>query len=545
MREIDTVEILLSVGGVGLFLLGMIILTEGLRNLVGSSLRRLVSRYTRTPARGAAVGALTTATIQSSSATTVTAVGFVGAGILTFPQGLGIIFGANIGTTATGWMVAILGFKLQLGQIAMVFVFAGVLLRLFGRKKLRDIGWALAGFGVLFVGIGAMQQGMAQFEGVVTPQHFPDDTLIGRLQLVGIGALITLVTQSSSVGVAAALVALNAGTISFPQAAALVIGMDIGTTFTAALATVGGSVAMRRTGFAHVIFNVMIGTMAFFLLDPFSAIVVPLIMADGVANSHIALVAFHTTFNAVGVLLILPAANPFAKLVIRLVPERGEPLLQRLDTRLLREPAAAVDAAAATIGDIAIRLTGILAELLDPAKREKLDEGQLIGVKDALAVTQGFVEQIRTEPAEDVVYRRHLASMHALDHLHRLARRCSQERRIAALNTEPRLRRLSALLRDSAAAFVSARGQADHEPRFDRLRSIFRSQRRRYRDRMVRVAAQRQISAYTALQRLDGVRWLHRTTYHVWRILHHLRRAEAETPTQPEDDERLVDVEED
>lgn len=544
--ENGNLEILLSVGGIGLFLLGMVILTEGLRNVVGNSLRRLMSRYTRTPARGAAIGALVTAMVQSSSATTVTVVGFVGAGILTFSQGLGIVFGANVGTTATGWMVALLGFKFPLGEIAIVFVFAGVLLRLFGRKKLRHVGWALAGFGVLFVGIGAMQDGMARFEAMVTPQDFPIDSFVGRLQLVAMGALVTLVTQSSSVGVAAALVALNAGSISFPQAAALVIGMDIGTTFTAALATVGGSVAMRRTGYAHVIYNIMTGTMAFFLLGPFTAVIVPLITDGGQAdNGNIALVAFHTAFNALGVLLILPIAQPFANLVIRLVPESGEPLLQRLDTRLLREPAAAADAAAATIGDIATRLTGILADLLNPVTRDDVESARLVGVTDALTITQEFVEQIRVKPTDVAVYRRHLASMHALDHLHRLARRCMQETRIAALDSEPRLRRLRNLLRDTATEIATARDRTDHEDRLDRLRSLFRSQRRRYRDQMVQVAARHEISTDVALQRLDSMRWLHRTAYHLWRILHHLCRAETEKPAQPQSEERLVDAEED
>lgn len=539
-------DILLSIGGIGLFLLGMVILTEGLRNIVGNSLRRMMSRYTRTPARGAAIGALLTAMIQSSSATTVTVVGFVGAGILTFSQGLGIVFGANVGTTVTGWMVAILGFKFPLGEVAIVFVLAGVLLRLFGRHKLRDIGWALAGFGVLFVGIGAMQDGMAQFEDLVTPQDFPADTMLGRLQMVAMGALITLVTQSSSVGVAAALVALNAGSISFPQAAALVIGMDIGTTFTAALATVGGSVAMRRTGYAHVIYNLLTGVMAFFLLGPFTAIVVPFVTEGGQAgNGNIALVAFHTTFNALGVLLILPFARLFATLVIRLVPESGEPLLQRLDTRLLREPAAAVDAAAATIGDIATALTSVLADLLDPAKRAGVESARLVGVADALTVAQGFVEQIRVEPTDEAVYRRHLASMHALDHLHRLARRCMQEKRLAVLDTEPRLRRLRDLLRGTAAASIAAHDRTGPEARFDRLRSMFRLQRRRYRDRMVQVAARQEIGTDTALQRLDSMRWLHRTAYHLWRILHHLHRAESEKPVLAEEVEGLLDAEED
>jgi phosphate:Na+ symporter len=200
-------------GGVGLFLLGMLVLTGGLRGLAGDALRRLLARFTRSPVSGAIAGAVTTAVIQSSSATTVTAVGFVGAGLLSFPQALGIVFGANIGTTVTGWLVAILGFKLELATIAPPLLVAGVLLRLFASGTARQAGWALAGFSLLFIGIDALQQGMGAFEGRVTPENFPEDSPSGRLRLVLIGVAITLVTQSSSAGVATAMVALGTGAI--------------------------------------------------------------------------------------------------------------------------------------------------------------------------------------------------------------------------------------------------------------------------------------------------------------------------------------------
>ena len=152
--------VLLFFGGVGLFLLGMLVLTDGLQRLAGPALRRGLARFTSSPASGAAAGAVATALIQSSSATTVATIGFVGAGLLTFSQALGIIFGANIGTTITGWLVAVLGFKLDLGLIVLPLVFLGVLLKIFGRGRMQHLGWALAGFSLLFIGIDAMQQGL-------------------------------------------------------------------------------------------------------------------------------------------------------------------------------------------------------------------------------------------------------------------------------------------------------------------------------------------------------------------------------------------------
>lgn len=538
-------DILLGLGGVGLFLLGMLVLTDGLRGLAGNALRRVLARFTTSPVSGAVTGAVTTAVIQSSSATTITAVGFVGAGLLTFPQALGIIFGANIGTTVTGWLVAILGFKLKLGLVVLPALLVGVLLRLFGRGRLGHLGWALAGFALLFIGIDAMQRGLAPFEGVVTPDDFPPDTLLGRLQLVLIGIAITLVTQSSSAGVAAALVALAAGTISFSQAAAMVIGMDVGTTLTAVLATLGGSTATRQTGYAHVIYNLLTGAIAFFLLGPFAAFADTWIAAGGEGNAQIALVAFHTTFNTVGVLLVLPFAPAFARLVVRLVPERGPPLLRRLDERLLGDPGASVDAAVATLREVSFAVFRLLAELLDPRDGRRVDPVRLRMVDDALEATRSYLERIRTEPAQPFVHRRHIAGMHALDHLSRLCHRCTQAARIEALPSEARLRRLAALLREMVAALPACDDLAAAEARLDRLRVLLRRQRRGYRERTVAAASLQRIDARAALRRLDSVRWLHRVAYHVWRIVHHLRRAEQEAPGPPATPEAAVEVAED
>ena len=138
-------------------MLGMIVMTDGLRTLAGSAIRKALLRFTRTPVSGAVTGAVSTAILQSSSATTVAAVGFVGASLMAFPEALGIIFGANVGTTITGWLVATLGFKLKLGTVVLPVIFVGVLLRLFSKGRLAATGYALAGFGVIFVGITVMQ----------------------------------------------------------------------------------------------------------------------------------------------------------------------------------------------------------------------------------------------------------------------------------------------------------------------------------------------------------------------------------------------------
>jgi phosphate:Na+ symporter len=236
-------------GGIGLFLVGMIVITDGLRALAGHSMRAVLMRFTKSPLTGTITGAATTAILQSSSLTTVAAVGFVGAELITFPEALGIIFGANIGTTLKGWVIAILGFKLSIGIIFLPIVFLGAILRLLSKGRLANVGYSIAGFGLIFVGITFMQQSMGDLGNIISFKYLSADTLSGRLLLVAIGILFTVITQSSSAGVVAALTALYTDIINFNQAAALVIGMDIGTTMTAVMATIGGSAAEKKNRF--------------------------------------------------------------------------------------------------------------------------------------------------------------------------------------------------------------------------------------------------------------------------------------------------------
>ena len=540
-----SLEWLSAVGGLGLFLLGMMILTEGLKGLAGRSLRRLLTRFTRNPASGAVTGAVVTALIQSSSATTVTAVGFVGAGLLTFAQALGIIFGANIGTTITGWLVAWIGFKLDLALAVLPLVLIGVLLRLFGRGRTRYLGWAVAGFSLLFLGIDAMQSGLAGLEDVLTAEDFPNDSLLGRLQLVGIGVAITLATQSSSAGIAAALVALGAGAISFPQAAAMVIGMDVGTTFTAALATIGGSTATRRTGFAHVIYNVLTGTVAFFSLGFYVELVAPWIGSGVRGDPQMALVAFHTCFNALGVLLVLPFTGAFARLIVWLVPGHGSASLQRLDDRLLSDADAALDAALQTLHDLAAAAVRLLVLRL---QEPELGHQDLATVAQELAVTRSYLERVRTDPDQVDTHFRHRHALHTLDHSTRLVSRLADPPGGGAGRNDRQLRRFSSLLEETLSPTLTI--DSETEARLERLHGLLQRRRPSFRKRTIRTAAlggshtnpttghrtasdskSDDLVGEAVLGRLDFFRWLLRVSHHTYRIVHHLRRgADAPDP---------------
>jgi phosphate:Na+ symporter len=507
----------IAIGGIGLFLIGMLILTDGLKSLIGNSQRRLLAGFTSSPVSGAATGALTTAIVQSSSATTVTAVGFVGAGLLTFPQALGIIFGANVGTTVTGWMVALIGFKLHLGTMLFPVLLLAVLIKLFGRARTAQAGWALAGFCLIFIGLDTMQSGMELFEGLVTPADFPADSFFGRLFLVAIGIVITLVTQSSSAGVATAMVALGSGAITLPQAAAMVIGMNIGTTFSAMLATVGGSAAMRQTGLAHVVFNLIAGAMAFALLTPFAILAGPLVDPAVPGSEQLALVLFHTAFNLLGALIFLPFTRQFARLILAVVPEDSANLARHLDSALLKTPAAATDALAGTLRDCCYKLLELLQAALagTPERRAAYELGM---VGEAIGKAEHYAAdlQLHLDPASD--QSRFVAAMHALDHLRRLHRRVGQTQRIQDIIEDEELQDDRHEFLAGLAIFTRDRDTAKAEADFDALRRKLRAERRKLQKSGTLDAALLHLSVEDAIARIDGTRWLHRCAYHVWRI---------------------------
>ncbi len=514
-------------GGLGIFLLGVTIMTSGLKGVAGDFLRTALTSFTRSPGSGALTGAISTAILQSSSATTVAAVGFVGAGLLTFPQALGIVFGANVGTTITGWLVALIGFKFKLGSLVLPLILLGILMRLFGRGRLSDAGLALAGFGLIFVGIDTMQAGMSGMENRFMPGFLETDTILGRLKLVLIGIIITLLTQSSSAGVAAALTAVHTGAINFEQAAAMVIGMDIGTTATALFATIGGSVDSRRTGYSHVIYNLLTGLGAFLLLTPYVLLWQWLSPGALETQSEIALVAFHTSFNLLGVMVVLPFSAPFARLLMRLVPDRAAPLVRRLDTQLLKEPAVALEAVRETLNDIAQAMFRYgLAHLRD----EGAYDGRLLDEFDsALDRLQDYVDYIHLTPDQGREWHFLMACIHALDHLQRLLRRYRKNPQAWPWRRWPTLRsdRGQVVLVMGELVKAAQEGHwAKVAQRTNTAAATLSQQTDAIRNQIIyRIASGKEGTDQGSVE-LEAARWLRRVADHIWRIAHHLHEAE-------------------
>ena len=505
-------------GGIGLFLFGMEVMTAALRDLAGRRLRQVIARFTATPFKGTLTGAAATAVVQSSTAVTVMTIGFVGAGVLGFQQALGILYGANIGTTMTGWIVMLAGVKLQIGTIALPGLFIAALMGILGEGQIGRTGRFLAGFCILFIGLDMMQAATAGMEGRLTPDDLPGDGLLGRLALVVLGIVVTLVLQSSSAGVALALVLLGSGAISFAQAAAMVIGMNIGTTFTGLLASMGGGREARMTALANTIFNGVTAVVAFLILD----FVTPALHGTALgADDQIALVLFHTGFNLVGAALFLPLTAPFAALVQRLVPAHTPQLAGALDPRLMSEPHTALDAALRTVQSIADAASGALGSALSPGRDLRPLAALNAQAEPAMASLEDWLTRLRL-PADDTrAHARRAALMHLTDHLSRLLARAGEADRIAVISDTPALRRAGAAL---AAAMRHERGP----DKMKRLADLVRARSHRHRRAMLLAEHAGILTVSEVFSQTDAMRWLERVAEHAERLATHLRAASAD-----------------
>lgn len=334
-------------GGLGLFLLGMGLMTDGLKLAAGPALHRILTGATRTRAHALGSGVLVTALVQSPSAVTVAAIGFVNAGLLALGPALWVLFGANVGTTMTGWIVALVGLKFKVEALAMPLVALGALLRLTGQGRRSALGTALAGFGLLFMGIALLQQAFAGLAGRIS---LPEgEGPLAVLAQLGIGLLMTVLMQSSSAAMAITLTAAQGGLIGPQGAAAVVIGANIGTTVTALLAAIGATPNARRAASAHVVFNLLTGAVALLSLPWLVGVLGQARAVLGLPPGPAAQLAlFHTTFNLLGVLLMWPLADRLTYWLQRRfrAREEDEAQAQFLDATVLAVPTLALDALA-------------------------------------------------------------------------------------------------------------------------------------------------------------------------------------------------------
>jgi phosphate:Na+ symporter len=367
------------VGGLGLFLFGMKIMSEGLQKVAGDRMRKILAALTNNRLIGTLVGLAVTAIIQSSSATTVMVVGFVNAGLMSLVQSIGVVLGANIGTTVTAQIIA---FKIT--KFALPAIGIGTALKLFSRnRKWMYVGEVILGFGILFFGMQIMKDSFGPVKGSEELRNLL--LVIGDNHLLGvlIGAIMTVIVQSSTASIGITLALASSGLLTFEASVAIILGENIGTTITANLAAIGTNLAARRTAFAHFLFN-FIGVGYMLLLFPFFMNFVSSITpgeADFVVQTqqqaaslgsalgdkpfiarHIA--NTHTLFNIVNTIIFLPLVGVLAKLTTLLIRGREEEMefhLKYIDNRVLNTPPIALGQAKSETR----RMAQIALEMLD------------------------------------------------------------------------------------------------------------------------------------------------------------------------------------
>ena len=331
-------ELILSIvkiiGALGLFIYGMKVMSEGIQKVAGNKLRSGLASMTNTRLGGVLTGFFTTSVIQSSSATTVMIVSFVNAGLLSLKQAIGVIMGANIGTTVTALIIVIFGFKFKITEFALP-VLAFAIPMLFSKKdRFKYLGEFLVGFAILFIGLGALKD-LVPSELSVETQEFigklGEYGFLSTILMVIVGTVVTVIVQSSSAAIAITLTLCNKGIIPFEMAAAIVLGENIGTTITANIAAVVGNTHAKRAARAHLIFNVIGIVWMLILFNPFLRLINQVVVDLGLGSPYEqvssikdGLTAFHMAFNILNTLILIWFVNLIARIVTKMVPSTGE-----------------------------------------------------------------------------------------------------------------------------------------------------------------------------------------------------------------------------
>jgi len=537
-------------GGIGLFLLGILLLTDGLRTAAGQTLKRILSQFTERRTSAFLSGLTITAMVQSSSATTLATIGFVSAGLITFSQSIGVIIGSSVGTTTTGWIVSLLGLKLSLFTIAMPLVGIGALMRLMLKGRIASIGFAIAGFGLIFIGIDTLQHGMNSLAAHVQPEAFPEPSLTGRLILVGIGIALTVVMQASSAAVATAITAYHSGTLDIAQALSIVIGASIGTTLTAGIAAIGASTSARRTALVHILFNSFSSAIGFALMPLYVWLLAHLMPEGDSTPGAWSIAVFHTLFHIVGAGFALPGADVFSRVITRLIPERKPAPTSHLDDSLAQVPEVAFEALRRALVECTLTLTAWIKHRSDTRFPEPALP--LAGVHNSLEHGYGFLSKIPATVASKAGETTpRLSLIHAMDHLDQIVgvlqgvhsypesdpsgRLGEASGKLLALFTalERALVNGGSSLTTNEEAEAQRTATAEALAEVEQLSQTLAALRRTGRHALLRETAEAALSPAKADELLEAVRWMDTAAYHLWRTAHHLALAADPTKEDP------------
>ncbi|MEW4923398.1 Na/Pi symporter [Algibacter sp. 2305UL17-15] len=334
--------------GVAILLFGMIMLEEGFKVFTKGPLQNILKNATDKLYKSITAGAFVTALIQSSSLVSVITISFISAGLISLAGGLGLIFGANIGTTATAWLVAGFGLKIKISALAMPMLVFGIIFSFQKKVAFKGIGNVLAGLGFFFLGIHFMKEGFDVFKDYIDLSQYAVSGYLGVLIYTGLGIVITTVLQSSSATLALILTALAAGQIEYENALALAIGANIGTTITAVLGALGSNSAGKRLAAGHFVFNIITGLVTMVFIFPLARLVNNLseILQIAATNYTLKLALFHTIFNVLGVVLMIPFIKALERLLLRFFKEKDKDIHEPkyLNEAVLKFPSAVISA---------------------------------------------------------------------------------------------------------------------------------------------------------------------------------------------------------
>lgn len=343
--------------GIALFLLGMRYLEDGFRAFSGGALERWLAISTDRLWKSLTFGTVSTALVQSSSLVTLLSIAFLSAGLISLTAGIGIVFGANLGTTTGAWLIALIGLKVDLAQVGMPLLVLGVLFERNSAARWRGTGQVLLGIGLLFLGIDLMKLGFDGMQQIFDLSAYSVGGWQGMLLYALLGILATVLMQSSHATLMITLAALASGQLEYTNALAMAVGANLGTTVTAVLAALGANNAGRQLAVAHILFNLVTGVVALSVLPVLAQVVDTLAGWLGIAAESytLKLALFHTLFNLLGLALMLPLIPVLVRLLTRLLPPPSEPVNEELADRP-RSHALYLDGAAQLHAGSAVRV---------------------------------------------------------------------------------------------------------------------------------------------------------------------------------------------
>ncbi len=385
-------DLLRAFGALAFFIYGMKMMSEGIQKAAGSQLRNILRTMTRNRFIGVFSGFLVTALLQSSSATTVMIVSFANAGLLTLVESIGVIMGANIGTTVTAWLISILGFKMDISALSIRLIAFAVPMLFVNKAIWKNIGETLLGFAILFIGLSELKDSLSELknhpETLEFLSMFTNYGMLSTVFFVLIGSILTVLIQSSSAAMALTLTLLFNNVITFEIAAAMVLGENIGTTVTANLAAIVGNVHAKRAARAHFIFNIlgviwMILLFPFFIdlvrsmWEPFQELLQSVIPDLDKGKEELQLSLFHTLFNIINTTLMIGFIPLIARVVTRFTPstedDDDEFKLKHISTSILTPELATIELQkeAAHFGEVTSRMSKFAGRLINSTDKKE------------------------------------------------------------------------------------------------------------------------------------------------------------------------------